>query len=254
VTAPRTAPPPVDRAEETAGRGDAWTLGVVDAGELGFLPREVSRPGADGFVVATLYTGLPAGTELSFVKGTHPALTRRWDPERGVFDAGGPGTGFPVRRLCYMEVARVPESPSGTPPIGHVLAMQYGHPDGHTAAADELFVPLPADLDPVLGVFVAHMGPICANGLLHAAADEDPTADPHLGAVVRGRHVVVIGAGVVGLLTGLFARHLGAREVAVVDVTPERPEAAAALATGRVVAVDAALEVDAGEHAVHGGQ
>ena len=31
--------------------------------------------------------------------------------------------------------------------------------------------PLPADLDPLLGVYVAHMGPICANGLLHAAAD-----------------------------------------------------------------------------------
>ena len=38
-----------------------------------------------------------------------------------------------------------------------------------------------------------------------------------------------MGAGVVGLLTGLFARHLGAAEVAVVDVTPARLAAAAAL-------------------------
>jgi threonine dehydrogenase-like Zn-dependent dehydrogenase len=240
MSEPRTAPEPGDRAEETAGGPDAWTLGVVDAGEPGFLPREVARPSADGFVVETMYTGLSAGTELSFVKGTHPALTRRWDPERGVFDTDGPGTGFPVRRLGYMEVARVTESPSGTPAVGEVLAMRYGHADGHTAPADEFSVPLPADLDPVLGVFVAHMGPICANGLLHAAADEDPTADPDLGAGVRGRRVVVIGAGVVGLLTGLFAGHLGAAEVAVVDVTPERLEAAAAL--GLVPVNEAAVD------------
>ena len=50
--------------------------------------------------------------------------------------------------------------------------MAYGHRTGY--AADPLrdrFVALPADLDPLLGIYVAHMGPICANGLLHAAAD-----------------------------------------------------------------------------------
>ena len=242
MTVPRTAPgrgrPDV---AGTAGPG-GWTLGVVGPGHLAFLPRELERPSAHGFVVETLYTGLSAGTELSFVKGTHPALTRRWDPERAVFDPAGAGTGYPVRRLGYMEVARVTESPSGTPAVGDVLAMRYGHADGHTAAADEFSVPLPADLDPVLGVFVAHMGPICANGLLHAAAEEDPADDPDLGAGVRGRNVVVIGAGVVGLLTGLFARHLGAAEVAVVDVTDARLAAADALGLVPVdeAAVDAA--------------
>ncbi len=34
----------------------------------------------------------------------------------------------------------------------------------------EQVVPLPPDLDPLLGVYVAHLGLICANGL-HAAAD-----------------------------------------------------------------------------------
>lgn len=215
-------------APDIGGTG-GWTLGVVDTGRLAFLPRDVSPPPAGGFVVETLYTGLSAGTELSFVKGTHPALTRRWDPERGVFEADGPGTGYPVRRLGYMEVGRVAESRCDTPVEGDVVAMRYGHADGHTATAEEFFVPLPADLDPILGVFVAHMGPICANGLLHAAAEEDPSADPDLGAGVCERNVVVIGAGVVGLLTGLFARHLGAAEVAVVDVTPARLRAAASL-------------------------
>jgi hypothetical protein len=38
MTAPRTAPAPGDRAMQTAGRADAWTIGVVDAGELVFCP------------------------------------------------------------------------------------------------------------------------------------------------------------------------------------------------------------------------
>ena len=39
----------------------------------------------------------------------------------------------------------------------------------------------------------------------------------------------MVGAGVVGLLTGLFARHHGAAEVAVADPTPERLAAAESL-------------------------
>ena len=202
---------------------------MVEPHRLAFLPRTAPPPEDGGFVVETRYTGLSAGTELSFLKGTHPALTRRWDPEAGVFDPAGPGTGYPVPRLGYMEVARVTETRTPDVAVGDLLAMRYGHADGHTAPPGEFHVRLPHALDPVLGVLVAHMGPICANGLLHAAAEESPVADLELGAGVRDRHVLVIGAGVVGLLTGLFARHLGAAEVAVVDPTPARLEAAAAL-------------------------
>ena len=87
-------------------------------------------------------------------------------------------------------------------------------------------VPLPDGLDPVLGVYVAHMGPICANGLLHAAADAVGGPVRSLADGVAGRRVLVVGAGVVGLLTGLLARHHGAAEVVAVDVTPDRLAAA----------------------------
>ena len=50
-----------------------------------------------------------------------------------------------------------------------------------------------------------------------------------------------MGAGVVGLLTGLFARHLGAAEVAVVDVTPGAARAAAE-ALGLVPVDEAAVD------------
>jgi threonine dehydrogenase-like Zn-dependent dehydrogenase len=108
--------------------------------------------------------------------------------------------------------------------------MRYGHADRHVGGPDTFRVPLPDDLDPLLGVYVAHMGPICANGVLHAAADAvGPAGVTGLGDGVRDRHVLVVGGGVVGLLTGLFAAHLGAAEVVVADPTPERRAAAEAL-------------------------
>lgn len=39
--------------------------------------------------------------------------------------------------------------------------MAYGHKTGHTAdALHEFYVLLPADLDPILGIYIAQMGPI----------------------------------------------------------------------------------------------
>jgi threonine dehydrogenase-like Zn-dependent dehydrogenase len=225
MSLPSTAAPSSRRPPGAGG----WTLGVSGPGRLAFFPRERAPAAEGGFVVETVYTGLSAGTELSYVKGTHPALSRAWDAGRAVFDGDGTGLGFPVRRMGYMEVGQVTETRSPSVPVGARLAMRYGHADGHTAAADEFAVALPEELDPVLGVFVAHMGPICANGVLHAAAEERRVADPDLADGVRDRSVLVVGGGVVGLLTGLFARHHGAAEVAVADPTPERLTAAARL-------------------------
>jgi threonine dehydrogenase-like Zn-dependent dehydrogenase len=87
-------------------------------------------------------------------------------------------------------------------------------------------VPLPPGLDPVLGIYAAHLGPICLNGLLHASAD---VGGAELGDGVRGRLVVVTGGGLIGLLVGLASRMHGAAEVVVVDPTPARRTAARAL-------------------------
>src|SRR3954467_2738314 len=81
----------------------------------------------------------------------------------------------------------------------------------------------------LLGIYVAQMGPICANGLLHAAADLVGTDVRDLGDGVRGRSLVVMGAGVVGLLTALFCRTCGAAEVVVADPSPFRRSKAEAM-------------------------
>jgi NADPH:quinone reductase-like Zn-dependent oxidoreductase len=195
--------------------------------------------------VRTRFTGLSAGTEISFLTGTNPALTSSFDPELGLFRTDLAGAGYPVERLGYMEVATVTEAPDGLAfSTGDTVAMTYGHRTGYRAdPLRDRIVPLPADLDPLLGIYVAHMGPICANGLLHAAVEEVGRDVRSLGDGVRGRRVAVVGGGVVGLLTGLFARHHGAEEVVVLDPTPLRRAAAENLGL-------AALDPDAADPAL----
>lgn len=218
---------------------------VVEGPERAVLREEPEPPLADGrFRVRTLYSGVSAGTELAWFKGTSPFLDATWDAALGLFRPGEPGAGYPVLKLGYMEVGRVTDSRTAAVPEGGLVAMPIGHRTVHHAdPVAEHVVPVPEDLDPVLGVYVAHMGPICANGLLHAAAEAVRGEVLTLGDGVRGRHVLVTGGGVIGLLTGLLAAHHGAAEVVVVDPTPERRAAAEAL--GLTAVDDAADETGA---------
>ncbi|MFF3852526.1 zinc-binding dehydrogenase [Micromonospora sp. NPDC002575] len=208
-----------DRVVVVSGPGRV-ELVEQDAAEL--------RDGA--FRVRTLFSGVSAGTELSFVKGTNPYLNVTWNAGLGLFQPGAASTPYPVTRLGYMQVGRVVESRTPAVAVGTVGAMTYGHRTSHVAdPLTERFVPLPDDLDPLLGVYVAHMGPICANGVLHAAADLCGTDVRSLGDGVAGRRVAVVGGGVVALLTALFARRHGAASVVVLDPTPQRRAVAGAL-------------------------
>jgi len=183
----------------------------------------------DWFQVETTYSGFSAGTELTFLKGTNPMLHAAWDGRLGTFDQAAEGVGYPVPFVGYMEVGVVAESRTEAVETGSTVAMTYGHKTGHAAPAAEEFTVLDDALDPLLGIYVAQMGPICANALLHAAAESNGNAETSLAGGVEGRRVLVTGAGVVGLLTGLWAKRLGAEAVAVADATPARLAVAEAL-------------------------
>src|ERR1051326_3306831 len=129
-----------------------------------------------------------------------------------------------------MQVGRVVASRTDAVREGEIISMTYGHKTGHTASAShELFFPLPSGLDPMLGIYVAQMGPICANGILHADEEAYGESAQIFGIGVRGRNVLVCGTGVIGLLTGMMCLWAGAGEVAIVGRNAWKLEVAAAL-------------------------
>ncbi|SNS20415.1 Threonine dehydrogenase [Geodermatophilus saharensis] len=210
------------------------TLGVLRPGEPAVLDDPEPDPGPGQVWVTTEYSGISAGTEVALVRGTDAHHVTRWDPELRSFTPGEPAAGYPVRGLGYMEVGLVTESRSPDLAEGTRVAMAYGHRTGRCAdPATAHVVPVPDDLDPLLGVYLAHMGPICANGLLHASAQ---AAGPGggLGDGVRDRHVLVTGAGVIGLVCALLAARHGAADVVVAEPSPQRRAVAAALGLATV--------------------
>ncbi|WP_345894225.1 zinc-binding dehydrogenase [Lichenifustis flavocetrariae] len=216
------------------------SLGVERPGQGFFFEYDEGPPGEGQVRLETLYTGFSAGTELTFFKGTNPYLHSRWDGERGVFISGEAGQHFPVPFLGYMEVARVVESRTPAFQAGQVVSTTYAHKSGHTADPfHDTLVPLPAGLDPILGIYVAQMGPIAANGILHADAEFFGANVPRLGAGIAERPVLVIGGGVVGLLTALFAKNCGAAEVVIADPSPFRRQVAAGLGLEAVTEAEA---------------
>jgi threonine dehydrogenase-like Zn-dependent dehydrogenase len=206
------------------------SLGIECEGQAYIFPYGEGDPPEGHVRLETLYTGFSAGTELTFMKHTNPYFHSRWDADRGVFIAGEPSLDYPVPFLGYMEVARVVESRTPAFTKGQVLATTFGHKSGHTAdPARDVLIPMPAGLDPILGIFVAQMGPIAANGILHADAEFFGPNTGALGQSLKDRPVLVIGAGTVGLMTALFARRAGASEVVVADPSPFRRERIEAL-------------------------
>ncbi|MEZ7128089.1 zinc-binding dehydrogenase [Nonomuraea sp. AD125B] len=214
-------------------------LTIEAPGKVSLVEEKLPELPEGGFRVATTHSGVSAGTELTYVKGDNPYLNATFDRELGLFVPGTPSIEYPVRGIGYMQVGLVVETRTAAVREGARVAMAYGHRTAYVAdPLTDRFVELPDDLDPLLGIYVAHMGPICANGLLHAAHDLYGPAARQLGDGVRGRRVVVVGAGVVGLLVACFAMHGGAAEVVVVDETPARLEVATALGADVLATAD----------------
>lgn len=247
----RNSPAPLrhlPRVEEPQGLSPGHriihSLGIEAPGRAFLFDYEEGPPGDGQVRLETLYTGFSAGTELTFMKNTNPYFHSRFDGGRGVFVENEPDLHYPVPFLGYMEVARVSESRAAGFAQGDIIAGTYGHKSGHTADPfHDVMVPLPLDIDPVLGVLVAQMGPIAANGILHADADALGAQAPSFGAGIAGRNVIVIGSGTVGLMTALFAQNAGALDVVLADPSEFRRQKAHAMG------ITAMTEADAWQHA-----
>ncbi len=209
-------------------------------------------PGPGQVRLDMLYTGFSAGTELTFFKNTNPYLHSRWDGARGVFVGGEAQQHYPVPFLGYMESARVSESTVGDYAPGDVVGAVFGHKTGHTADPfHDVLTTLPPAIDPILGIYVGQMGPIAANGILHADAEMLGLCAPFFGAGIKDRPVMVIGAGIVGLFVALFAQAAGAAEVVIADPSEFRRIRAACLGFTPMLEADAWAHAKARWH--HGG-
>jgi threonine dehydrogenase-like Zn-dependent dehydrogenase len=203
------------------------TLGIRARGEWSYFTQNENPPQNEYFLVKTMYSGISAGTEFSFLKGTNPYLSRSWNQEFGLFEGTAQSKSYPLCNLGYMEVSKVIESHTSIVKPGDVLAMSYGHKTAHFVDPQrDYFVTLPSGIRTIDGIFVARMGPTAANALLHAAADLNPNYVSALGDGIRGRNILITGSGTLSLLTALFCRHNGAGSILLADNSWSRLETA----------------------------
>jgi 2-desacetyl-2-hydroxyethyl bacteriochlorophyllide A dehydrogenase len=192
------------------------------------LIEEPSQPlGPDQVRIRTLFSGVSAGTELAFYRGTNPFLGKRWDAESRLFLSGtGASTEYPVTTWGYEEVGEVVELGDEVTDVapGTRAFGTWGHRSEHVAPS--AFVrerSLPATADPLIGTF-SHIGAIALNGVLDTR-------------VRIGETVAVFGLGVVGQLVAQLLTRSGARVLGV-DLLAERRAIASRL--GATAVLDAA--------------
>ena len=175
-------------------------------------------------LVRTAYTGI-CGTDLAIWRGLHPRATAPLVPGHeisgwvAVAGAGGPAVGTLVVAEPLISCGGCGPCGSGASHVCTSLGL-YGI-DAPGGMAE--YVALPTR---VLHAVPAEVGP-------RAAALAEPLAVA-VHAIARsdlraGQVVAVYGAGPVGLLTALVARHNGAGAVVVSDPNPWRRQVAAGL-------------------------
>lgn len=162
-------------------------------------------PGAAGEVlVRALYSGISRGSESLVFRGEVPPS--QYGAMRAPFQEGDfPG---PVK-YGYCSVGEVLAAPEGRASalVGRRVFCLYPHQDLYRVPPDALAV-VPEDVPPGRAVLAANM-----ETAVNALWDGGPSP---------GDVVVVIGAGVVGLLVAWLCRQLPGTRVTVADVDPSR--------------------------------
>jgi 2-desacetyl-2-hydroxyethyl bacteriochlorophyllide A dehydrogenase len=167
--------------------------------------------------IKTLYSGVSAGTELTFYRGTNPYLTRQWDTEKRLFlDADSASFSYPVKNLGYEEVGEIVEVGSDVDiPVGTHIFGTWGHRTYHVANLDYVRPRLmPVNAEPIFGIF-SHLGAIALNGV-------------HDAEIRLGDTVAIFGMGGLGQIVAMMAQKSGAKVIAI-DLHDSRLEMAKSL-------------------------
>lgn len=178
----------------------------------------------DEIRIRTLFSGLSAGTEMTYYRGTNPYLNKQWNPATKMFlPDQQPTFQYPVRNLGYEEVGQVIEVGAEITDIapGATVFGTWGHRTHHIAPISYVRPRLmPDGLDPILGIF-SHIGAIALNGI-------------HDGCIRIGETVAVFGLGVLGQIVAQAARQSGAQVIAV-DLHDRRLEMAKSLGAHHIL-------------------
>ncbi|MCC7104188.1 MAG: hypothetical protein IT307_03520, partial [Chloroflexi bacterium] len=169
---------------------------------VAFRHEPLREPGPGEVLVRALRSGVSHGTELLVYRGqVDRGLALDLPTLRG-------GFGFPIK-YGYASVGRV--EARGTEgeafQVGDLVFCLHPHQDLYVAPVS-LVTPLPSDLDPELGVFMANL-----TTALTVVLD----AAPRLGEVVA-----LFGLGTVGQLVAQLLRRAGAEVVAIDPIERRR--------------------------------
>lgn len=184
---------------------------IQEPGRGEILSRSLPPGQEHEVLVGTLYSGISRGTESLVFRGRVPASQH--ESMRAPFQEGDfPG---PVK-YGYASVGEVLETGSGAGAelLGRKVFSLYPHQDLYHVPASAVRT-LPPALPPSRAVLAANM-----ETAVNAVWDGGGSA---------GDRIVVVGAGVVGLLIGWLCRQIPGTEVIAVDPNPCRAGPAEAL-------------------------
>lgn len=199
--------------------------------DLGFEETPDAPLGPNDVRIATLFSGISAGTELTQYRGTSPFMHRRFDEARRLFvDGETPSWPYPVRTLGYEEVGEIVEVGDAVTDlrVGHQIYGTWNHRTRHVASADYARDrSMPEDADPRIGIF-SHIGAVALNGV-------------HDARIRIGDTVAVFGLGVPGQIVAQAARASGARVIGV-DIDSGRRAVAESLGAQHTIEAAGAAE------------
>jgi 2-desacetyl-2-hydroxyethyl bacteriochlorophyllide A dehydrogenase len=193
-------------------RKAVWFLGPR---QLEVREELLRAPGPQDVLVRAEYSGISAGTEMLVYRGELPELIE------ADLDPVARGLQYPTP-FGYCSVGRVVAVGEGIDPAStnsRVFAFQP-HASSFVAPLGEM-VSVPEDIPPVDAVFLANSE--TAVNLLHDAAP------------LLGERVLVLGQGVVGLLTAALLQNLSLACVVTADLHPARRRASAELGVSAVL-------------------
>ncbi|HEX8167578.1 MAG TPA: zinc-binding alcohol dehydrogenase [Beijerinckiaceae bacterium] len=187
----------------------------------------LSDPGSGEALVETAWSALSRGTERLVFEGRVSMIENermRAPMQEGDFP-------YPVK-YGYCAVGIVADGPADLK--GRTVFALHPHQNIFVAPVENL-APVPADVPPRRAVLAANME-TALNGLWDAGAGP-------------GDRIVVVGAGVVGLLVGYLSARLPGAEVTMVDIDLSREDVAGRLGCRFRKPLDAPGEADVVFHA-----